>query len=290
MALWKHYIILFGGFHDVGVRTNYLSDLWIWDSQEYRWHEVVIRDTDRKPNARSGFSFLPCPEGVILHGGYCKEYQGKQVKGVALEDTWLLRMDTDMSKLKWERRKKTGYPPTARSGIQMTPWAAKGMGVCFGGVFDNYEAEEEDLVSTFYNDMFGYQTAGNGRWISLMLKRPKKKGGAKKAKRKQVTAHTRESDDEHDEHPEAQSDGEKGREDGPADNDTNKDQTAATANAANGEPEADEEDPDDPIRTIPIARYNAMLAVQKNTLYIYGGIVESQNREFTLDDFYSLVS
>lgn len=291
MALWKHYIILFGGFHDVGVRTNYLSDLWLWDTTEYRWHEVVIRDTDRKPSARSGFSFLPCAEGVILHGGYCKEYQGKQVKGVALEDTWLLRMDTDTSKLKWERRKKTGYPPSARSGVQMTYWAAKGMGVCFGGVFDNYEAEEEDLVSTFYNDMYGYQTAGNGRWISLMLKRPKKKGGAKKAKRKQADAAPRDSDDEKeqgDEH----SEGEEANDVGSAGNGSRKDQisedTAQTVSTT--EPEADEEDPDDPVKTIPIARYNAMLAVQKNSLYIYGGIIESQNREFTLDDFYSLVS
>lgn len=41
---------------------------------------------------RSGFSFLPTPEGIILHGGYVKEYvKGKRVEGKALDDTWFLQ-------------------------------------------------------------------------------------------------------------------------------------------------------------------------------------------------------
>jgi hypothetical protein len=34
-------------------------------------------------------------------------------------------------------------------------------------------------------------------------------------------------------------------------------------------PSTPEIDPDDPIRTIPLQRYNAMLAVLRNTLYMY---------------------
>lgn len=300
MALWKNYVILFGGFHDVGIRTSYLGDLWIWDTSEYRWHEVQIRDADRKPSPRSGFSFLPCPEGVIIHGGYCKEYTGKQVKGVVLDDTWLLRMDTDLSKLKWERRKKVGYAPSPRSGIQMAHWPAKAMGVSFGGVFDSYD-DDEDLISTFYNELFGYQTAGNGRWISLNLKRPKKKGPTKKQKVKAVQvqqeiAQTAEEDARDHE-------GEDGEEEENSADSAHSGQPNGTAASAEshtrestndvskqpGRAEQDEEeDPDDPLKSVPIARYNTMMAVQKNTLYIYGGIVESANKEFTLDDFYSL--
>ena len=41
---------------------------------------------------RSGFSFLPTPEGILLHGGYCKEYvKGSRPIGVMLDDTWFLR-------------------------------------------------------------------------------------------------------------------------------------------------------------------------------------------------------
>jgi len=106
----------------------------------------------------------------------------------------------------------------------------------------------------------------------MMLKTPKKKGGKRKKDR------TPEGDDEDVE------DVQKG--------------TAA-------EPEM-ELDPDDPLLSTPMPRYNAMLAVLRNTLYMhvltslhsrktranymtsYGGIFERGSREFTLDDFYSL--
>ncbi|KAL5531212.1 hypothetical protein ACEPAG_4088 [Sanghuangporus baumii] len=51
--------------------------------------------------------------------------------------------------------------------------------------------------------------------------------------------------------------------------------------------ENSEIDPDDPM-LVPHPRYNAMLAVLRNMLYIYGGILEIGPKEFTLDDFRSL--
>lgn len=61
-------------------------------------------------------------------------------------------MDTDLTKLKWGRRKRSGYMPSLRSGCSMTYWASKGMGVMFGGVLDE-EKDEESMESTFYNDL-----------------------------------------------------------------------------------------------------------------------------------------
>jgi hypothetical protein len=85
----------------------------------------------------------------------------------------------------------------------MTLWSAKSTGVMFGGVTDE-ERGEEGLESVFWNDMYvlvlylnndsgvtgtdvfnyryAYQLAGNGRWISMNLKKPKKKGGGGKKK------------------------------------------------------------------------------------------------------------
>ena len=60
-------------------------------------------------------------------------------------------------------------------------WAAKNMGVLFGGVTDE-DTSEETLESVFHNDLYAYQIAGNGRWVSMQLKRPKKKGGPQKKK------------------------------------------------------------------------------------------------------------
>ena len=66
--------------------AQYLNDLWLFDTQEYKWHQIEFGVNDRKPSyvqtvpvvafaylvniwrPRSGFSFLPVPEGVILHG------------------------------------------------------------------------------------------------------------------------------------------------------------------------------------------------------------------------------
>lgn len=70
MAMWKHYIVLFGGFYDPGYRTQYLNDTWVFDTQEYKWRQIEFKDIDRKPSARSGFSFLSTPEGIVLHGMY----------------------------------------------------------------------------------------------------------------------------------------------------------------------------------------------------------------------------
>jgi hypothetical protein len=67
----------------------------------------------------------------------------------------------------------------------MAHWSARQMGVMFGGVVDE-EVSEEGLESLFLNDAYGYQTGGNGRWVGLALRKPKKKPGVvgkKKAKK-----------------------------------------------------------------------------------------------------------
>lgn len=283
MAVWKHYVVLFGGFYDPGITTRYHDDLWVFDIQEYKWQMIEFKANDARPSARSGFSFLPTAEGIVLHGGYCKEYaKGKRPVGVMLEDTWYLRFSiaqpdaTSTSKkaqserlvAKWERRKRHGkaYAPSLRSGCTMALWAARDMGVLFGGVSDE-DPDEENLTSVFFNDLNGYQWADKGRWISMMLKKPKKaKGPTKKKTAKQVSRHEWREEENED-----------FNEDGST--------TVAAEVVAPAEPEIDA---DDPILTTPLPRYNAMLAVLRNTLYIYGGIYESAHHEYTLDDFYSL--
>jgi len=104
MAMWKHYIVLFGGFIDPGFTSaglnrisihrslrpcffsaKYLNDTWIFDTQDYKWRQIEFKDVDRKPSCvtipssliqltivqhspRSGFSFLPTQDGILLHG------------------------------------------------------------------------------------------------------------------------------------------------------------------------------------------------------------------------------
>ncbi|KAJ6630788.1 hypothetical protein B0H10DRAFT_1774143 [Mycena sp. CBHHK59/15] len=292
MAIWKHFIVLLGGFYDPGVTTRYLNDLWLFDLQDYKWRQIEFRETDLKPSPRSGFSFLSTADGIVLHGGYCKEYaKGKRPVGVMLEDTWFLKMaiatpdaanaKSDPLTVKWERRKRpsTAYAPSLRSGCTMTLWTAKNTGVLFGGVTDE-DTGEETLESIFWNDLNGYQLAGKGKWVSMTLKRPKSKNKARGKKKSQTSAYKPQDhvDSDGDEDMEASL------------------RSFAKAAFTNADPPIItkepiteiEVDPDDPLLTTPLPRYNAMLAVLRNTLYIYGGIYERGKREYTLDDFYSI--
>jgi hypothetical protein len=52
MALWKHYIVLFGGFYDPGIATRYMNDLWVFDTQEYKWQQIEYKDpNERRPSS-----------------------------------------------------------------------------------------------------------------------------------------------------------------------------------------------------------------------------------------------
>lgn len=296
MAMWKHYIVLFGGFYDPGVTTRYLNDLWIFDTQAYSWRQVEFRDTDTRPSPRSGFSFLPSTDGILLHGGYCKEYtKGKRPIGVMLDDTWFLNLSIltptstetpqkpkskqDPLQAKWTRRKRPSYLPTLRSGCTMTLWTAKGMGLLFGGVTDE-DTSEERLESVFWNDLYGYHIQGKGRWMSMTLKRPKKKGGGAKKKDKKVLVRDEREESE---------DVDANVDDNDAEDEVEFHGVLKKPKQPEPEPEPEPAiDPDDPNLTVPLPRYNAMLAVLRNTLYIYGGIYERGAREYTLDDFYSI--
>ncbi|EDR01442.1 uncharacterized protein LACBIDRAFT_310787 [Laccaria bicolor S238N-H82] len=320
MALWKGFVVLFGGFYDPGVTTRYLNDLWVFDMQEYKWSQVEFKETELKPSfvsptpitftcdsllsARSGFSFLPCTDGIILHGGYCKEYyKGKRPVGRMLEDTWLLKITTPepptsssttaptKSKpssssqhnhglsFKWERRKRASdaYAPSIRSGCTMALWPTRGMGILFGGVTDE-DKDEETLDSVFWNDLYGYQLSGKGRWTSLALKAPKSKGSAKAKKKKQKEKNWSDNEGSGDDAGLVAEDSEV------ADKTPITPLQSAPSKSNNHETSANE----DPNLTLPIPRYNTMLTVLRNTLYIYGGIYERGSREYTLDDFYSI--
>jgi len=73
----------------------------------------------------------------------------------------VFRMNTDQKLIKWERRRKTGYAPSLRSGCTMALWTAKNTGILFGGVFDE-DRGEEGMDSVFFNDL----------WVSYPLFAP----------------------------------------------------------------------------------------------------------------------
>ncbi|OAV87350.1 hypothetical protein, variant [Puccinia triticina 1-1 BBBD Race 1] len=284
MVVWKQWIILVGGFHDVGVRTNYLSDLWFFDMMEYKWQQITSRDNERWPRCLS----LPFLVKAFLRG-YSKIYVTKsKAKGVALDDTFFLKLDPTnpdwLKKLKWEKRKRVGQVPSLRSGSTMVNWVNKTMAVGFGGVLDLEDNEE-----------------GTGRWMTLNLKRPKKKkgkdgaNGKKKSAKNQEQINEKGDDhgmeveaiqeddeamelDEEDRLEEARLKAEQLIRDEIARSKLKANSTATKSNEPTksvenqvvgaAEIQDSSHDEEDPDKTIPLARFNPMLAILKNTLYM----------------------
>jgi hypothetical protein len=308
MVSYKQYIILFGGFQDTSVTTKYLNDLWIYDCVNFAWHSPKLASARAVPDARSSFTFLPHDGGAVLYGGYSRvktavgankqQQQARGKKGggggggsrVVLkpkvhEDTWFLRItppssdapSTTLPTVSWERRKRPANPPNPpRAGATMA--FHKGRGILFGGVHD-VEESEEGIDSEFFNQLFVWNIERN-RYMPLTLRRPKANAGKKAAQQSNLNRRQR----------------------GQADEEELLANLKALEERAGGttmdesfelikkeELEEEIERPEKPrLYEFPHPRFNATLAVQSDTLYIYGGTFEKGDREFTFDELWSV--
>lgn len=294
LVYYKNYIILFGGFQDTSQVTKYLQDLWIYDCQNYIWHNPVL---PQKPDARSSFSFLPHDAGAVLFGGYSRVKAntgvGKQAKGgpqssksvlkpTIHQDTWVLRIEqvaadapsSATPTMRWERRKKpVNSPNPPRAGV--TQAYHKGRGIMFGGVHD-VEESEEGIDSEFFDQLFAFNIERN-RFFPLALRRarvaPRKQMEDRGAKRGRGKA------DEAELLRNLAALETKG--------------TIADSDPMDTEPLLEAEDLPPKagklvLSTMPHPRFNAQLAVQGDVLYIFGGTYERGDREYTFDEMHSI--
>ncbi|TVY78160.1 Kelch repeat-containing protein [Lachnellula suecica] len=270
MTYYKNYIILFGGFQDTSQTTKYLADLWIYDTQNFVWHQPTLPLATQKPDARSSFSFLPHELGAVMYGGYSRvktTITGKQMKGdgqaqrnilkpMVHQDCFFLRIIQPASDA------PPNAPPTVRRGI------------LFGGVHD-VEESEEGIDSEFFNALFAWNIERN-RYFPLPLRKAR-------AKKQQVDSRG----------------GRRGR--GQANEDELLRNLAALqtgkslADAEDMEldkPKEGEDQNDLPAKEVlmefPHPRFNAQLTVQDDVLYVYGGTYEKGDREFTFDEMYAI--
>lgn len=271
MTVWKNYVILSGGFRDLGTQTTYLNDLWLFDVMNYKWQQVEFPQTMTMPDPRSGHSLVCYNDECIMYGGYTKVKAGKGLqKGKVLTDTWSLKMKSDIKQLRWERKRKQGWQPTPRVGCSMQ--LHKGRGFLFGGVYDLDETEET-LSSEFYNALLSYNCDTN-RWFNLRLKARKKKEIVKKEKvnrdkelediLNEILKNANLNDDEADE------------------------VLAAPTSVSVSDDEEEVKKVYPVINQLPHERFNALTCVMDDIFYIYGGIWENGEIECNLDSFYSV--
>jgi hypothetical protein len=254
--------------------------------------------SSQKPDPRSSFSLLPHETGAVLYGGYSRVKAaaggGKQGKGgpqkMALrpmvhQDTWFLRITPPASEapssagpaIRWERRKKPANTPNPpRVGTTMA--YHKGRGIMFGGVHD-VELTEEGIDSEFFDTLFAWNTDRN-RFFPLSLRRPRAPGKKQQANQYAKSKNRGKADEE----------------------ELLANLKALEAKVGIRDEDDDEdmqttpqpEEPEEPTKPsvvrfeMPHRRFNAQLAVQDDTLFIFGGTFEKGDREFTFDDMYSI--
>lgn len=296
MVLYKHKIIVFGGFYDTLREVRYLNDLHVFDLDQFKWQEIKPRPGCMWPSPRSGFQFVVYQDEIFLYGGYFKEVSSEKnsssEKGIVHSDMWSL----DPRTWEWNKVKKSGMPPGPRAGFSMC--LHKKRAVLFGGVVD-MEVEGDVMMSLFLDELYGFQL-DNHRWYPLELRKEKSSKAKLKKISDQKNTKLTSSDMDisepnssdaimNDQEVEAELEESIGEMSLGTDGNANGGKPGSNTGGKSHEPETNGGSQDAlPEVVKPCGRINACMAVGRDTLYLYGGMMEIKDREITLDDLYML--
>lgn len=167
--------------------------------------------------------------------------------------------------------KPGGFKPVPRSGVSLST-AANGNGYIFGGVLDTNE-DEENLEGNFSNELHSLDLTSQV-WRLQELKQQKAKKVGKKGKSDKAGGSDEVMDDEETE-----------------DKATVSTDGVFTMVIGGGSSSATASKVDTKLvaaANIPSPRMKVGLVVVKGTLYLYGGVREEGDKQYTLADFYSL--
>lgn len=169
--------------------------------------------------------------------------------------------------------KPGGFKPAPRSGVILTT-APNGNGYIFGGVLDTNE-DEENLEGNFSNEMHSLDLTTQV-WRLQELKQHKAKKAEKKAKSDKAGGSDEVMDDE--------------ESDDRATVSTDGVFTMVIGGGSSSEiaSKVDSKGALVAANNIPSPRMKVGLVVVKGTLYLYGGVREEGDKQYTLADFYSL--
>ncbi|XP_063168817.1 kelch domain-containing protein 4 isoform X2 [Candoia aspera] len=292
MAVSKRQLVVFGGFHESSRDYIYYNDVHAFNLDTFAWSKLA--PSGITPAPRSGCHLASTPEGnIVVYGGYSKQRIKKDVdKGTLHTDMFLLNAE-GLDKWTWTRASPSGVKPSPRSGFSV----AVGHGnrsLLFGGVHD--EEEEECLEGDFFNDIYFYDLAKN-RWFPGQLKglksekKKRRRGAAKEEPRLSLQDQAGGGGDEVE------------RQSPPGPVEVVKEvvaedgtvmivkQLIPVPQGESPESEGEEDGKGNEASKPPVEpcpRSNAMLAVKHGVLYLYGGMFEVGDRQFTLNDLYAL--
>lgn len=300
MVAYKQFLIVFGGFHDNLRDCRYFNDLYAFDLDNRVWKQLEC--TGPTPSPRSAFQFLMAPDGrICLYGGYCKQKLKKdEEKGIVHTDMFFLspmKHDETMTKWRWQNVKQVGMRASIRTGLSSA--LVKDRILMFGGVCDKEGDEEEDSDSeddegdedsaTFYNELYSIHFDGErATWSKLNYT------GKKEDRKKEDSS----------EENGGQEDEVKKLEDMSIDTPVNVEEPktltvesgaftiSSTVGIQETSGKSDSKSQEDVIDSkqfnVPTPRFNAGIAFKSGRLYLYGGMVETGDKDLTLRDFHWL--
>jgi Domain of unknown function (DUF4110)/Kelch motif/Galactose oxidase, central domain len=287
---WKHYMIIFGGFHEAASKDTprWFDDVCVFNMQTEQWLTIPYSKLTQRPAPRSGCNTALIDDTWIVHGGFAKRPRRADSattapgpEGMVYTDAWSLQLEPVLSgnPPTWERllsslttsqRQTDAANLTAngRSGCGSVMYS-KNM-LLFGGVVDQ-EMHHHVVDSIFYND------------LSLLHVE----------KRKFLPLFTRTEEDLSNGDVEGLSRGwniEKMRSHLFGFLDAHGNLVYEKSVKVNTEDSTDGEEALSKIveREEPLPRIKPALVVDGTTLYVFGGLLEVGDREVTLDDMWSI--
>ncbi|THF95489.1 hypothetical protein TEA_003563 [Camellia sinensis var. sinensis] len=322
MVLYKHKIIVFGGFYDTLREVRYFNDLHVFDLDQFKWQEIKPSPGCMWPSARSGFQLFVHQDEIFLYGGYSKEVscdKNGSEKGIVHSDMWSL----DPRSWEWNKVKKSGMPPGPRAGFSVC--VHKKRALLFGGVVD-MEVEGDVIMSLFLNELYGFQLDSR-RWrfgdvlfvwffgfydyeemLAFLRRKLTKLRSFQSKKSSDEKPNTAAVDDkispmeldkcENDKDEDLEYNEEVDVESNIDDISLDLERTMTVddervATTSDGKPSESSSKyslqssvSSEVVK--PCGRINSCMAVGRDTLFIYGGMMEVKDREITLDDLYTL--
>jgi N-acetylneuraminic acid mutarotase len=185
MVAYKNVIVLFGGFADTGKTTRYHADVWLFSFDTLAWEEKKVGGSP--PSPRGGCQLALHKDTLFVIGGYstakkisnnanrgnARDDDDDDEKGIVHDDIFAL----DLINWTWEKVKKQGMVPTARSSFGLAVHAPKAKAVLFGGVFDQ-DGGGDKMYSELFNEAYQFNMESR-RWFPLSVRPPKAKGKGK---------------------------------------------------------------------------------------------------------------
>ncbi|ONK77696.1 uncharacterized protein A4U43_C02F9570 [Asparagus officinalis] len=303
-------LVLYGGEFYNGSKTFVYGDLYRYDVEKNEWKLV---SSPNSPPPRSSHQAVAWKDHIYMFGGEFTSPNQERFHHYKWQEIkprpgclWPSARSGFQLFVYQDEVKKSGMPPGPRAGFSMCVHKKRAM--LFGGVVD-MEVEGDVLMSLFINELYGFQL-DNRRWYPLELRKEKSTKGKLKASNKSESskgsvvsnksiqddlemsiANDDENMEDDEEATEMQCDMQEISHQmtkSLACNDVSSKEVSDVKVQGLGGSSSCLQGCTSVEIVKPCGRINACMVVGRDTLFVYGGMMEVRDREITLDDLYSL--